>query len=730
MNRKLSPLSERTMSRNERLPPKPFYVCDVESFEWENLIVMGLTDGTGFWEFGVSEAQYTPELKFRPLPITGTGFKLVYRKKRGRPHFHGHYFPKTDVLKPRKRRLPVYRGPGKTEAMQRFIEFLLADGQDKDIYAHFGGKFDFLFCLNYLFFHTDFQVKNMIPRGSGLLCFDVTVEIGNDKFCTLTFHDSSALLPFALKSITKNFGVESKKKDWDHRWSLPFMTPAMMDYNRTDCLGLHQSITKYFSQPLIKRAGGAHTIAGQAMRVLRTLIDVEVSSLSPRVDEFVRRAYFGGRVEIFKPLFLGPGQIRCADVNSLYPTVMRDVPEVGDVPREYPVKFSHYDYVYHPDRIGFYPAEVEVPDSMYCPPLGVLYEIDGSKKFIFPTGRFEGYWSTLELEYARSLGVKILKTGRGAIFESAGNFFRRYVDELYELRERSERESVDNVIAKLLLNSCYGRFGLKVNRENLVIDEGQAGVRLSESDEGYILSNGTSKIRLAKAATTLTTFNNVAVAAWVTSSSRVFMHRHYMKILDELYYTDTDSLFTTHAFSDQKGLGGLKIEYEAEAACFLLPKTYVVQGVKDQKFEKKVTMKGFDRKKTKHFTVEDFQMALEGDLRRLHIYQEPKFATFKTALGKGKILAMLPASEREIRSLYDKRVIHKKADGTYDTRAHRIEGGKPIWSPEYAEKMKRLLASGRLPRDLDEYFQKPFSSAILGDFVGSEEALAKVLYSS
>jgi hypothetical protein len=696
------------MLKNELSPLKPFYVCDVESFKWMHLICMGLTDGEQFWEFGVNKTDYIKTLQFKSIAATGMGYKLCYRKDRqGKVRSHSFYHPKNNTLKPWKRMLPEAPQPLIREAMRAFVEQLTWDCKDKDIYAHFGGKFDFLFVLNYIFFNTDFKVESMIPRGSGLLCFDVLIEISNGKTLKLTFHDSSALLPFGLKSITKNFGVPSMKTDWDHRWSLPYMTEGMSLYNKTDCLGLHQSITKYFSQPLIKRAGGAYTIAGQAMRVLRTKMDVEISSLTPRIDAFVRRAYFGGRVEIFKPLFLGPGKIRCADVNSLYPTVMRDVPEVGDVPREYPAKFSHFDHNYHPNKIGFYEAEVLVPDDMYCPPLGVVWEIDGGHKFIFPTGKFRGYWSTLELEYARSLGVKILRTGKGAIFEGGGNFFKRYVDDLYELRENSPRESVDNVIAKLLLNSCYGRFGLKVNRENLVVDEGQVGVKTGTGGDGFVLEQNGEKIRLVSEPKVLTTFTNVAVSAWVTSASRVFMHRHYMKILSELYYTDTDSLFTTHYFPDQTGLGGLKIEYEAAAACFLLPKSYVVQGVTDQKFLKKVTMKGFDKQKTKGFTVEDFQLALEGDLRRLHIHQEPKFATFKTALGKGKILHILPKSERQIRSLYDKRVIEKTVNG-YDTRAHKIKDSEPIWTPDYKAKMDHLKKSMKAAVDMDEFFAKKY----------------------
>ena len=664
-NRKLSPLSEKTLLRNEGKSLPPFWVCDIESFRWIHYVTMGLTNGESFVDFSVQKSEYQKT--------------LIFRKNKLR----------SQMLKPWWRRLPPATPEIIKPVLDRFFEYLVQDGENKKIYAHFGGKFDFLFLLNYLLFHPDWEVKNMIPRGSGLLCFDAIAEMGNGCPIKLSFNDSSAMLPFGLKSLTNNFKVESLKQDWDHSKTLPWSVPELVKYCEFDCRGLHQVIEKYHTWPIIKRAGGAGTIAGQAMRVLRTKMDVEVWSLSPRVDEFVRKAYFGGRTEIFKPLFNGPDRLRCYDVNSLYPTVMRDPPQVGNIPKAYPSKFKEMNFNYEPDSIGFYEAEVEVPDDMYVPPLGVVWNVNGGKKFIFPTGRFKGAWSTLELEYARSLGVKIISTGLGAIFESGGNFFKRYVDDLYEIRERSERESVDNVLAKLLLNSCYGRFGLRTDREGLVMDEGQDGLLEGTDLSGYNLEQAGQIIRLMREPKTLETFNNVAVSAWVTSASRVFMHRKYMLAPEALFYTDTDSEFTTDLYNDEKGLGGLKLEYDCESACFLLPKTYVIQGIGKEfrvdpnkpgklKPDKKVTMKGFDRKKTGSFTVEDFMMGLEGDLRRLSVNQEPKFATFKTALGKGKVLTMLPGTLRGIRSMYDKRIIIKSSYQKYDTRPHKIINGQPI----------------------------------------------------
>ncbi len=623
---KLSPVSTDKILDNMEQPLKKFWVCDIESRNWVDFVTIGLTDGHCWFHF---------------------------------------------------------------EDLAKFFEYLCIDCTDKTLFAHFGGKFDFMFLLDHLLTKSNAIVDGIIPRGSGILCFDVifdaliTSKEGEPFTYTggtkLTFRDSSALLPFGLKALTHNFHVETKKGEWDHSKTTG-ATPELLEYCKADCFGLHQVIEKYFNWPIIKQAGPAFTIAGQAMKVLKTILEVEIHSLNDHIDGFVRAAYFGGRTEIFKPLFVGPGKLYCGDVNSLYPTVMRDL--------EYPSKFKKFDYKYRPEQIGFYDAEVEVPKDMYVPPLGVVWEVDGQKKFIFPTGKFKGRWSTMELEYAKSIGVKILSTGEGVLFESGGKFFKRYVETLYEIREKSERDSVDSVLAKLLLNSCYGRTGIRRDREGVVVDRGQCGI----IDFCEIPTASGVKIRLAKEPKVIDTFSNVAIAAWVTSAARIHMHKLYMKNPEALYYTDTDSLFTTDKVTDSKKLGDIKCEYTCKGVCFLLPKSYVVEGIEGMKeTTKKVTMKGFDKKKTSHFTVDDFMCALEGDLRRLRVKQESRFATFKTALRKNKILTMLPSGMREIRAMYDKRLIFKKTDGTYDTKPHFIVDNEAIVTDLPGRKKKRKL---------------------------------------
>ncbi|MES2354400.1 MAG: DNA polymerase [Pseudomonadota bacterium] len=590
------------------------------------------------------------------------------------------------------------------EEFQDISEFCSAcfeDDQPNNIFfAHFGGKYDFSFLINELFDDTEkYFIHGMIPRGSGLLCMSVSTftreketKDGDQVLTTthdghflvakrtISFKDSSAMLPFGLKSLTEDFNVEHKKLDIDHT-EVTKVTPELSKYAEWDHWGLYEVLEHYFRWPIIRQAGAKYTMASQALQVLRTFIKHPIPSLSGDADSFIRQSYFGGRTEIFKPFYEQNSEtsmLRSFDVNSLYPFVMREL--------EFPTRFRFETNQYMENRMGFYDVEVVVPD-MYIPPLGLKYE-GMQERLIFPTGKFRSVWSTLELNYAISIGCKITKVHRGMVFDSGGKIFEDYVNALYSIRQKAPKASVDNVLCKLLMNSCYGRFALNLEREKLVFDHGQAGIIPhwdipSKKDDGRI-------IRLATEATSLdTSFANAAVAAWVTSGSRVHMHKLYNQAPKDLYYTDTDSMKSTHKYAkNDDDLGQLKLEYMTKRAVFLLPKTYLEDTNSpifnmydskgrlrtDSKTAKKQVMKGFDRK-TSDFTFEDFTIALEGDMKRLAATNPRKFATLRTAVSHGTFLKLLEESPRQIRSRYTKRRVFKGGSQVYDTEPLHIKNG-------------------------------------------------------
>lgn len=550
----------------------------------------------------------------------------------------------------------------------------------------------------------------------------------------LHFWDSSALVPFGLASLAKSFQVETLKgeidyaflgeawrnenyisklfereyiyknesikkyevyyngkrikkynskkhtdtdlityidKDDNNKEHIIYNKKHVQDYQKDDCKALAQVLYKFYNWPLVKKAGPSKTVASQAVKVWRTYMSTSIYSLDDKVDEFVRRGYFGGRTEIFKSYFdctenaiknlpskwqknkevkknikkqSKHKKMSMLDVNSLYPTVM--------MRNDYPSRFSHWEYNekrYNKNQIAFWEATVFVPEDIYCPPLGINYTLKegtgkGTTKLVFPTGRFYGVWSTHELEYAKSIGVKVLSLGAGAIFKNGGRIFETYIEDMYKKRLKAKRENdgVTNMMTKLMMNSTYGKLGMNLVRSNLVIDDGSEGLAFHSEIE----NNEGRKIRFMEQSITLDdSFTNVAIPAMVTSYARVHMHKLYMKGGEEhLYYTDTDSIFVTNPedFADimGDGLGMLDEEYSCKSACFILPKTYSIEGIEGAGFRDKMAMKGFTKKQMRNFTFNDFASHLSGELGLLKTVQVPKFATFKTALKKGRMVTM------------------------------------------------------------------------------------------
>lgn len=538
--------------------------------------------------------------------------------------------------------------------MYELIEWLW-EQPERTVYAHFGGIYDFMFILESVIRDTNYRIGPMIPRGSGLLCLDLIREVKTKsgvKEDKLSFRDSSALLPFSLKNLTKSFGVEHEKKEFDFgKWD-GSITEELSYYLKDDCRGLYEVLERFYEWPLVKKSGPAYTTASQALKVFRLYLTKKIMSLRPRVDSFVRKSYFGGRTEVFKPEFHSKTKnIYCYDVNSLYPTVMRN--------NDFPTNFKCETLTWYEDKMGFYECEIEVPKDMYLPPLPVVEKVGRSSKLVFPTGKFKGVYTTEEIKYARSLGVKI-KTGKGMLFENGGPIFRQYIDDLYKMRleAKAKGDGVTDVLTKLMMNSTYGRFGLNTEREQVVFDDFSCG--LTPHSEITVVKDGKEKhYRLMTKPVELeNTFTNVAIASWVTSLARIHMHKLMLPIQKDLYYTDTDSLFVTRKLKSSEGLGGLKEEYSGKSAVFLLPKTYVVED-KGRDF-KKVAMKGFDRKKISKFQYKDFLSALEGDLRLMKVTHDEKFAKFKTAAKKGSFTSLMPEQVKQIRSQYDKRTIVRK----------------------------------------------------------------------
>ena len=163
---------------------------------------------------------------------------------------------------------------------------------------------------------------------------------------------------------------------------------------------------------------------------------------------FIRKSYKGGTVEVFKP-YMKEGYHY--DVNSLYPYVMKEF--------EYPVGkgvFVRSEEIDFNTFFGFLEVEVYCPRTITIP---LLTKYDSVKGLISPVGTWKDIYFSEELKVAKSLGYKF-KIIRGISYEKK-KIFTNIIKTFHNLRCKYPKSSPNNTIFKLLMNSLYGRFGMK-----------------------------------------------------------------------------------------------------------------------------------------------------------------------------------------------------------------------------------------------------------------------------
>jgi hypothetical protein len=442
----------------------------------------------------------------------------------------------------------------------------------------------------------------------------------------------------------------------------------ILEYLKKDCISLAQVINEHFRSELVADAGVAYTSASQAMRIFRRYLKKSIKSSRPSEDEFVRKAYKGGRTEVFKFFFDGEydievnslnlprktidkiktmkgKKIKCFDANSLYPTVMEKF--------KYPMDFKQFftgkievKKAFKKYEFGVFEVKVRVPKTLLIPPLGIDYTFeDNSKKLVFPTGTFSGYWTKYELDYAISLGVEVVEFIKCAVYGEGEYIFKEFINDMYSrrLKAQAEGDITNSTITKLAMNSCYGKFGMNLNDRYIIegstdenIGEDYRKINVEKADGTKYITN---LIKVKSDTSKMCT--KVILACYVTSYSRVLMHKEMMKVGPEnIWYTDTDSLFTTEDMDQGKQLGEMKLEYEAGSSCFLAPKTYIIDDIINMKYQTKKTMKGYDKFKSESVTMEEFRAFWLGELSEINAVEKPKFMSFKSATQTGGFLGM------------------------------------------------------------------------------------------
>lgn len=422
--------------------------------------------------------------------------------------------------------------------VQKVVAAILALPEEYTIYAHNGGRFDFMFLIS--------EMRGSISfKGRGIM----DAKIGPHHL-----RDSFHLIPEKLAAYQKDAFDYSKLLKCNRE---QYRDEAIR-YCISDCRYLLDLVKKFIADHGLKLS-----IGQAAMATIKKFYTVE--KFSEGWDEYVRDFFFGGRVECLKGRGHFVGAYRLYDVNSMYPAVMRNY--------QHPIgAMSDYKL-----RRGI-PSNDTVFVDLTCTNRGALIarNENGETTANIARGRFKTtiweYQTALELNLISDVQVHF------CLDCAKRTDFKLFVDPLYENRialkqfmgdlKASGQElsaafveaKKDDMFYKFLLNNGYGKFATNPRKfkEHYITDPGELPpenwfktipkddvVKYCQPEfehaQYWIWSKPAPQF----------TFYNVGVAASITGAARSVLLRAIHSSIDAIY-CDTDSIIC-------KSLNGVKL---------------------------------------------------------------------------------------------------------------------------------------------------------------------------
>jgi hypothetical protein len=267
--------------------------------------------------------------------------------------------------------------------------------------------------------------------------------------------------------------------------------------------------------------------------------------------------------------------IRCYDVNSLYPYIMKRSKFPVGIIRKF---IGDITILNKNDYYWFGDCDISTKKDLYQPYLQLHVDTKNGMRTISPNGSFNMILNSCE--YYNSLKDYNIKINHGYFFDSK-NIFNEFVDDLYNLRLKYPKTDPMNMTCKLIMNSLYGRFAMKPIYTDQVFVNKNIFLKLAEKyeiidfldlkDDEFFCpfinpDNLDKELKIS-----------IGIASAVTAYSRVYISQFKNNLKYNLYYTDTDSIFIDSDLEDKfinNEIGNFKLEYIFKEGIFLGPKIY------------------------------------------------------------------------------------------------------------------------------------------------------------
>lgn len=414
------------------------------------------------------------------------------------------------------------------------------------------------------------QFKTLINGSNQIFSLDICFKSyinkkGKEIFKKIKIKDSLKKLPFTVDKIAKAFNLPIHKLSIDYTAKREVghkLTSEEQQYVLNDTEIMARALDIQFKQGMKKL-----TISSDALNSFKQTqpdFDNLFPTLDIAIDSFCRKAYHGGWCYVnpkFQCKDIGDGQV--FDVNSLYPWALY----YNDYPVGQPIQY-----------IGKYEVDEDFP--LFIQRFSCSFKLKPNK---FPIVQFKHSKFFIDTEYQieceepiemtmcnvdldlflENYDVDNMYYKGGYKFQKASNLFVDYINQWMAVKESSE--GAIRQLAKLMLNSLYGRFAINphIIEKKPVINNGRIEYEVSDdyNNEGLY----------------------VPVGLFCTAYAREKTVRTAQKVFDRFIYADTDSLHLIgkdipEVIKDEvhpTHLGFWKRESEFERARFLKAKTYI-----------------------------------------------------------------------------------------------------------------------------------------------------------
>ena len=500
-----------------------------------------------------------------------------------------------------------------------FLQFIDSKYHKFRLYAHNLSTYDGILIFESLFHMCENNGFKLEPIIRDNKIISLKIRFGwskqNRYRYYIEFHDSMLLLLSSLEKLGKSFLSDNKdiqklidpkikelllNEEIRKTQDFSLVIDQLTKYCIQDSVALAHIINRFSGIIYEEYKLNIHnylTASSLALAIYLTH-NLKNDSLIPLISgstyKDLKKAFHGGHTDVYQ--LYSNEEVHSYDYISMYPSVMLEKP----MPVGLPTKFKGNPLLTGETleslekQLAFIKCSIYVDKSINRPTYQTTIYLNGEFRSMCATGTFLNQWVFVPelMDYSRKTNglIRIIPDSiqEGYLFESCV-LFKDYIDKLFKMKQSVSKDNPLYQITKILMNSLFGRMGL---RQELIEYNFMDKVEI----EKFSLSNFKGSIKdivefndslkslviTIKNSEDVELKSSVPIAAAISAYARMEMSTLLLDESLNILYTDTDCVKSTNKITelekyqhlDHNNLGGLKYEETYIESLFLLPKVY------------------------------------------------------------------------------------------------------------------------------------------------------------